>query len=744
MSVIRPAGARSKKVAWLAAAALVAMPVQSALGATPHRHTLGTTWSAQPTPNRTQPNGLFLGVSCPAQGWCMAVGDSVNPSGRTVVLAESWNGTGWKVLATPRLNPAGSAELDGVSCTSATSCLAVGSVSYDGQGQTKGQQPLAESWNGTAWAVVPVTVPGATGQLTAVSCATTCLVLGSATTAAGAPVVVVERWNGTGWFTIKPPAPRTDLGALSLRGVACAQVCVVVGAHGGHTFAATLTGRTWTIEVTPDQGAGALDGVTCPSPGDCVAVGWAKNHQRPLVETWNGAVWAVGGAAAPTASYSELDAVSCSSATACVAVGQSGGEYLAESFDGSTWTIDGTPHVSSGTGSALASVGCAPTADCLAVGSWLTVRTGQQRPLADDWVPGSTSWASRRPRSPFGATQSELAAVSCTSDTACLAVGGAGALAETWDGQQWRVAKAVYPRGATAAAFDGVSCGAPGSCIAVGTEIVQGSSEPLIESWSTTGWQPMTPAAVPGELFAVSCSSTVSCVAVGDQSSLQPGVGPSPFAESWDGTSWTALTAPDPGAFGELLGVSCTPTATCTAVGYTTTSDGNGSSPLAESWDGAAWTVQSVPAVTNGAIAPELDSVACPSTTSCVAVGVAAGLSSESPIVETWNGTAWTADSSQDQLTGDSLFAVSCPTAGSCVAVGNGLDTTAVGGMATFAEAFGGTAWTPVTPPAIAGSAGSLSGISCADATGCEAVGWASYPGQGADAPQVTLADAAS
>jgi hypothetical protein len=40
---------------------------------------------------------LLLGVSCPSPRACVAVGLSVPE-----VLAESWNGTVWKIMATPK------------------------------------------------------------------------------------------------------------------------------------------------------------------------------------------------------------------------------------------------------------------------------------------------------------------------------------------------------------------------------------------------------------------------------------------------------------------------------------------------------------------------------------------------------------------------------------------------------------------------------------------------------------------
>ncbi len=68
-------------------------------------------------------------------------------------FAESWNGSKWSVVATPALTNSG-ASLNGVSCTGASSCMAVGDFTGTGNEMT-----LAEAWNGTAWSVVKTPRP---------------------------------------------------------------------------------------------------------------------------------------------------------------------------------------------------------------------------------------------------------------------------------------------------------------------------------------------------------------------------------------------------------------------------------------------------------------------------------------------------------------------------------------------------------------------------------------------------------
>jgi photosystem II stability/assembly factor-like uncharacterized protein len=60
----------------------------------------------------------------------------------------------------------------------------------------------------------------------------------------------------------------------------------------GTSLAERWNGAAWSIESTPAVAPGAvLNGVSCVSGGDCVAVG--ARGREPLVERWNGAGWSI-------------------------------------------------------------------------------------------------------------------------------------------------------------------------------------------------------------------------------------------------------------------------------------------------------------------------------------------------------------------------------------------------------------------------------------------------------------------
>jgi hypothetical protein len=140
------------------------------------------------------PNAGFNGVSCTSASACTAVGN------RTVArtLAERWNGRTWHVQATP--NPGGGQEifLAAVACPASTVCTAVGL-------NLTGSRPLtlAERWSGGRWRIQPTPVLAAYDiGFPGVACPTVsaCYAVASYTNN-GPSLTLVEHWNSTGTST---------------------------------------------------------------------------------------------------------------------------------------------------------------------------------------------------------------------------------------------------------------------------------------------------------------------------------------------------------------------------------------------------------------------------------------------------------------------------------------------------------------------------------------------------------------
>jgi len=137
----------------------------------------GTSWSVVNSPSPSDNLNQLNSVSCVSPVACTAMGYVSTLSGGYRTLIESWNGTSWTAVPSPNLGSASDQNyLDGVSCTSASACTAVG-YHYNGAFRT-----LIESWNGTSWSVVPSPNRGSiSSALNGVSCtsATACTAAGT-------------------------------------------------------------------------------------------------------------------------------------------------------------------------------------------------------------------------------------------------------------------------------------------------------------------------------------------------------------------------------------------------------------------------------------------------------------------------------------------------------------------------------------------------------------------------------------
>jgi hypothetical protein len=194
----------------------------------------GASWSILPSPNQpgTFTANRLQSVSCTSATSCFAVGNY--DDGAIKTLIERWNGTAWSIVASPNTNSENS-RLKSVSCSSATSCVAVGDRL---DSPVVGSKTLVEHWNGAVWSVVasPNAPSNAFSALAGVSCfsATSCVAVGTVGDpfASSRPPTksLIERWNGATWaITASADPAGTTHGSLA--GVSCpsATGCVAVG-----------------------------------------------------------------------------------------------------------------------------------------------------------------------------------------------------------------------------------------------------------------------------------------------------------------------------------------------------------------------------------------------------------------------------------------------------------------------------------------------------------------------------------
>ncbi len=338
-------------------------------------------WVVVASPNQAGVNSLGS-VSCTSSTSCVAVGGSENEiTGAVQTLIESWDGSTWSVVPSPNPGAGPYSMLSGVSCVSATSCMAVGSTSGDGS-----QHALIEWWNGTVWSILPSPSTGTDDDvLSAVSCTSSvrCVAVGNDDVVTrNRYQALIETWNGSTWSATPSPEQGTETNILS--GVSCASAtsCVAVGTYQSKTtqkfqgLIDSWDGSTWSVTAGPVVSAAHdnhLYGVSCSSATTCMAVGFTTAGYQLVSESWNGSAWSI--VAAPKKGTHRIDfaGVSCSASTSCVAVGYSQSAALVsrallETWNGLSWQVTASPNQNTAA-DALTGVTCVTASACVAVGS---------------------------------------------------------------------------------------------------------------------------------------------------------------------------------------------------------------------------------------------------------------------------------------------------------------------------------------------------------------------------------------
>jgi hypothetical protein len=370
--------------------------------------------------NASTPGGGLRSVSCASAGNCTAVGDYDDSSGHEqgLLLTETsgrWaTGVEASLPANARTQP--NVVLKSVSCASAGNCTAVGT--YANSDTFKGL--LVTETSGT-WATgVEAPLPANAGTdpyvyLSSVSCASAgnCTAVGQyqntteRTPSGLGPYhgVLLTETSGT-WTTgveASLPANAGRNEGAGLGSVSCASAgnCTAVGSYtdsSGHSqgLLLTETSGTWAVGVEASLPANAdtnpkanLSSVSCASAGNCTAVGGyedSSGHYQGLLLTETSGTWATGVEAALPANAGTNPAaglgsgsVSCASAGNCTAVGgyeDSSGHYqgLLLTETSGTWAAGVEASLPANAGrqpyAGLASVSCASTGNCTAVGSY--------------------------------------------------------------------------------------------------------------------------------------------------------------------------------------------------------------------------------------------------------------------------------------------------------------------------------------------------------------------------------------
>jgi hypothetical protein len=223
-------------------------------------------------------------------------------------------------------------------------------------------------------------------------------------------------------------------------------------------------------------------------------------------------------------------------------------------------------------------------------------------------------------------------------------------------------------------------------------------------------------------LYDVATLSASNAWAVGTYGT--PQAGNRTLVEHWSGTGWSVVPSPNPGAGNVLSAVAASSANDVWAVGYYWLANGNYQT-LVEHWNGSSWSV--IPSA-NRDITPNnlLADVAAVSPNDVWAVGInygdlPPGTRTPPPLIEHWDGAAWTIISSPTEAAGGELFGIAARSANDVWAVGRYHPRNI---WQTLVEHWNGTSWSIVSSP----SPGSydfnvLTGVTALSANNAWAVG---------------------
>jgi hypothetical protein len=353
-------------------------------------------------------------VSCGAAGSCVAVDNYQTGTFVTRGVIDTLANGAWTTAAAPAPSNANSenahVDLNGVTCLSATSCVAVGDYIDDHDSQVA----LVETLAGTTWTATEVSAPSnvitntldITNALDGISCtsATACAAYGTYADTSGDFRGWLAVRSGASWTATEAAPPDADFTLdtpnPTINAVSCfsAGGCVAAGYYintegGEPAFVATLASGSWTFKVAPLPAGGATGGsvfagltsLACPAGGGCVAVG----------------------------SYQD---------------GHGEGHGLIDTLAGSTWTARAAPLPSNpdpdDPGDSLVSVACPTTGACTAVGSYSDSDGGTSGTIA---TLASGSWTALEATTPSTISPDgpslELQSLACPTQVSCVASG---------------------------------------------------------------------------------------------------------------------------------------------------------------------------------------------------------------------------------------------------------------------------------------------------------------------------------
>jgi hypothetical protein len=309
----------------------------------------------------------------------------------------TYDGTNWKAQTVGATRNTGNdAEINAISCTSATFCLAVGEFADQPGGA--GTQALAVVYNGTTWTASTVAAKKNTGdsaRFFSVSCATGqtfCVAGGSYRDSSGLQAIASTYNSGT-WSTKALEKGENSGNIAAITAVSCvaSNFCAAGGYYTSSgtqfAFASLWNGENWTsdtLDAAKTSGkTSTVGGISCASESLCTLVGGvstSNSYEQAFAAVYDGLGWSYRliGTKLNTDNNGRLDDVSCTG-TLCTAVGRyedtnTGVQALAAVYNGSSWqTSSVATKLNTGGDAELESVSCPTLDNCVATGFYRTI-----------------------------------------------------------------------------------------------------------------------------------------------------------------------------------------------------------------------------------------------------------------------------------------------------------------------------------------------------------------------------------
>ncbi len=455
----------------------------------------GSKWATGTTPLPPGVNeGVLEGVSCTSASACTATGYYETSTGEQLTLAERWNGSTWTIETTPSASEGGGAmteyllkpttvEINETSSSNAALLEVLGREAREPISPPSSR--FIASSKADSLVKVGFKTPSTLKKELEEGAVITSYSLHlnyqnkSKATEFGGTGIAYKEEEGT--------SEHWGVNTVSLTAVVREELEEYLlekpGKQGANAFFDNVGPKANYYEsyidiVVGKKTAGTiarLSSVSCPSSAECIAVGYEYSGSKrgALAELWNGTNWEA--ITVPTPSGGQeaiLTSVSCAAMRTCTAVGkyilESVQEELAETWNGSTWTMHTMPRPLKAETLWLTGVACSGASACTAVGYNKQDLGGADEALILRW--DGTECKLEESPDPTeklhaeGGDEWRLSGVSCFSATFCVAVGSyknpgqsMATLGELCNGTGWELGLPVDRTETEANALDGVS-----------------------------------------------------------------------------------------------------------------------------------------------------------------------------------------------------------------------------------------------------------------------------------------------